>query len=125
MSNRASDILRQAADLFEERNAVYGDNYKMVGEVMKGLFPDGVILKTVNDWNRMHILLLDVVKTTRYTVNWETGHRPSIEDKTVYSAMLDMIDRDIADAKNSDPPFFTESNPEKETNWVKRRWFDK
>lgn len=94
--NRADNLLIKAAALFKERNAVYGDNYKMVGAVMAALFPNGLEVKTVDDWNRLHILLLGVVKDTRYTVNWATGHPDSIGDRTVYSAMLDMIDREIA-----------------------------
>lgn len=89
---KAHDILREAADLFQERNAVYGDNFKMVGEVMVGLFPNGVTLKTAHDHNRFHILMLLAVKLTRYTVNWEKGHQDSIRDATVYGAMLEMID---------------------------------
>ena len=88
----AHDILREAAKTFEERNAVYGSNYKMVGEVMVGLFPDGITLKTAHDHNRFQILMLMAVKLTRYTVNWEKGHHDSIRDNTVYSAMLEMID---------------------------------
>lgn len=90
---KAQDILRQCADLFEERNKVYGDNYKNVGVAMTGFFPDGVTLKTVDDFNRFHIFMLGVVKMTRYCNNWEKGgHADSIRDNTVYSAMLEHID---------------------------------
>lgn len=106
--NRADNLLIAAAELFKERNAVYGDNYKMVGQVMAALFPDGLTIKTANDWNRLHIFLLGVVKDTRYVINWETGHPDSVGDATVYKAMLDMIDREIAAAKLSDPPFFND-----------------
>lgn len=88
----AHEILREAADLFQERNAVYGNNYERVGEIMVGLFPNGLTLKTAHDHNRFHILMLMVVKLSRYTVNWEKGHQDSIRDNTVYSAMLEMID---------------------------------
>lgn len=100
--NSADNLLKKAAELFKERNAVYGDNYLMVGETMKGLFPYGVNLLTADDFNRFHILMLMVVKLTRYTNNWKEGHLDSISDNTVYSAMLEMIDRDIERQK---PPF--------------------
>lgn len=93
---RANEFLTAAADTFKERNAQYGDNWTMVGEVMKGLFPNGVTLNTTDDWNRMHILLLKLVKLTRYTVNWNKGgHADSIRDDTVYGAMLESIDEEI------------------------------
>jgi hypothetical protein len=89
----AADILEEAATTFRDRNAVYGDNFKHVGEVMMGLFPEGLKVETAHDWNRLHILLLCVVKQTRYTFNWSKGgHHDSIRDNTVYSAMLEMID---------------------------------
>lgn len=93
--NRADNLLIKAAELFKERNAVYGDNFRMVGAVMAALFPNGLTVKTVDDWNRLHIFLLGVVKDTRYVINWSTGHPDSVGDATVYKAMLDMIDREI------------------------------
>ena len=45
----AGSILVEMGETFRERNKVYGDNYKRVGEVMNALFPDGVELKTVED----------------------------------------------------------------------------
>lgn len=90
---RTDEILTEAAATFKARNAVYGDNYKRVGEVMVALFPNGVTLKTTHDWERMHIFLLGIVKQTRYCNNWEQGgHADSIRDNTVYSAMLESID---------------------------------
>ncbi|WP_211257020.1 hypothetical protein, partial [Xanthomonas pisi] len=38
----AADILDAMAATFRERNAVYGDNAVMVGQVMQVLFPNGV-----------------------------------------------------------------------------------
>lgn len=96
MSRTAADILREAALTYEERNKVYGDNYLRVGVVMAGFFPEGVILKTVEDFNRFHIFMLGVVKQTRYTVNWKDGHRDSTRDNTVYSAMLEAIDENCS-----------------------------
>jgi len=88
--------LKAAGETFIQRNAVYNDNYKRVGQVMRALFPEGVELKTSEDFERWHILELMVVKLTRYTNNWETtgGHPDSLEDLSVYSAMLMQIDVD-------------------------------
>lgn len=93
----AAEFLREGAKTFEDRNAVYGNNYLNVGKAFEGFFPEGVTIKTADDWNRMHILMLQIVKLSRYCNNFEKGgHADSIHDATVYSAMLESIDAEIA-----------------------------
>lgn len=90
-----SQLLGRLKQLYSERNAVYKDNYKMVGRIMAAMFPEGVTLKTVEDFNRWHIFELAIVKLSRYAVQYQTGgHADSIEDKIVYLAMLAGIDRE-------------------------------
>ena len=92
----AAEVLRDGAITFENRNAVYGNNFLNVGQAMTGLFPNGMIIKTEDDWNRLHIFLLAIVKMSRYANNWEVGgHEDSIHDAMVYDAMLAMIDNEI------------------------------
>lgn len=99
---KANEILREAALTYEERNKVYGDNYKVVGKVMAALFPSGILLKSADDHNRFHIFMLSIVKLTRYVQNWDKGgHQDSIRDNTVYSAMLEEIDAEIASFRES------------------------
>ena len=90
-----ADILEEAAQTFREKNAIYGNNWRLVGKVMRGLFPNGLEIQSAEDWERLHILLLMVVKMTRYAVNFKNGHADSIRDATVYGAMLEMIDEEI------------------------------
>lgn len=93
---RANEILQEAAETYAARNVEYKDNYYMVGQMMAALFPEGLHLQTADDWNRMHIFILGVVKQTRYATNWNKGgHRDSIRDLTVYCAMLEEIDTNI------------------------------
>jgi hypothetical protein len=92
----ADQFLEEGAATFKARHAVYGDNYRLVGKVMTGMFPDGVTLKTEDDWNRMHILLLGIVKDTRYCQNWSRGgHADSLLDGAVYRCMLLASDQEI------------------------------
>lgn len=84
------EILHAAADTYEERNKVYGDNYKNVGNVMAALFPGGTGLLEAADFNRFHLLELIVVKLTRF-VNAKLQHRDSIHDIAVYAAMLESL----------------------------------
>lgn len=90
---KPSEALRQSAETYEERNALYGDNYHRHGEVMKALFPNGVILHSVSDHNRFGILTQKVSKLTRYCHNFETGgHDDSLLDDVTYTAMLRELD---------------------------------
>jgi hypothetical protein len=89
-------LLREGAKTYEERNKVYGDNYKNVGNVMKAMFPDGIKLETAEDFTRWHLLELKIVKLTRYANNFLTGgHLDSIHDDGVYSFMLEAIDKEL------------------------------
>lgn len=75
---------------FSERNKVYGDNYKRVGAVMSALFPDGVSLKTADDYNAWHLFELMIVKLTRFA-NTNMTHKDSIHDAAVYAAMVESL----------------------------------
>lgn len=88
--------LHAAADLFAERNAVYGSNYEMVGDLMVTLFPKGITLKTREDHNRFHLFMLKIVKLSRYAINYEKGgHADSLEDDIVYTAMIAALDKAV------------------------------
>lgn len=96
----ADEFLSEGAETFKARNKIYGNNYLNVGNAMVGFFPDGVTLKTADDWNRMQIFLLGVVKQTRYCNSWPAGGHPdSSHDNTVYSSMLESIDEEIRNRK--------------------------
>ena len=81
------EILRTMAETYEQRNAVYGDNFKNVAPLMKALFPDGVPerLVTTSTW---HLFELVVVKLTRFA-NSNLKHTDSVHDIAVYSAMIE------------------------------------
>jgi len=89
---RADEILDKAAETYRERNAEYGENYRVFGRVMQALFPDGLTIKGEQEWVRFHLWLLSVVKLTRYVQNWEQGHDDSLLDDIVYKAMTLQLD---------------------------------
>jgi len=86
----ASLILKEMSVTFKERNKIYGDNYKIVGLVMSALFPDGVRLKTIDDYNTWHLFELMIVKLTRFA-NTNMTHKDSIHDAAVYAAMVESL----------------------------------
>jgi hypothetical protein len=81
------EILRSMADTYEERNAVYGDNFKNVAPFMNTLWPAGIppALVMKDTW---HLFELMVVKMTRFA-NSGLVHADSIHDIAVYSAMIE------------------------------------
>lgn len=88
-SSRVPEILRDMASTFEERNRVYGSNYKMVGPIMKVLFPDGVPPEVVHS-DQFHLFELKIVKLSRFAISGLT-HIDSIHDDAIYSAMIESI----------------------------------
>lgn len=105
----AAAILKEAAAIFEDRNAAYGENWRKVGPLMAQLFGK-ITLETAEDYNRFHILMLAVVKLTRYVQNWDKGgHEDSANDSAVYWAMLQSIDGEIARAPKE---------PEEDLDWL-------
>lgn len=90
---RVPEMLREAATTYEERNKLYGDNYKDFGIIMSSLFPTGICLGSVDDFNRFGVLVQIVSKLTRYTHNFGSGgHDDSLLDLAVYSQMLRELD---------------------------------
>lgn len=91
------ELLRAGAATYEGRNKVYGDNYKHFGEMMAALFPDGLVLKDVPDWNRFGVYVMLAAKLSRYAASFASGgHLDSAHDSMVYSAMLEELTREIA-----------------------------
>jgi len=93
--------LRLAAKIYEERNKLYGNDYKHFGEVMIGLFPNGLALKSVDDWARMGLLINIAAKLSRYARNFKQGgHKDSLDDLSVYAQMLAEVDDELAEGKS-------------------------
>ena len=88
-----ADCLESALNTFRARSKVYGNNYLQHGKVMRALFPAGVALSTLSDYNRFGIINMIVSKLTRYSQNWDKAHLDSIHDLGVYAFMLESLDR--------------------------------
>ncbi len=91
------EALRKAAEIYEERNKLYGDNYKNFGAVWLALFPDGISTTSshapLEDCNRLGVLVQIVSKLTRYCANFGAGgHVDSLDDMAVYAMMLQELD---------------------------------
>lgn len=86
------DMLRDAAKIYDERNKMYGDNYKRFGPALNGLM-NGAVLKTPDDFNRFGLLVQIFSKVSRYCNMFDKGgHDDSLDDIAVYVMMLKEID---------------------------------
>jgi len=85
----AADILESMAATYRERNAVYGDNFRMVGKLMAVLFPNGVPAEILHS-DQFHLFELKLVKLSRFAISG-LQHQDSIHDDGVYSAMIEQI----------------------------------
>lgn len=83
------DVLRNMATTFDERNKGYGSNYRMVGPIMRIMFPEGVPPDLLGT-DQFHLFELKVVKMTRFAISG-LRHADSIHDDGVYSAMIESI----------------------------------
>jgi hypothetical protein len=99
IEEKAKELLIDAANILGQRSAVYKGNFEKYGSVMQALFPEGFFVQTDKDHERFHILMLAVVKLTRYANNYKNGgHKDSLVDLINYAAMLAAIDEQEEDA---------------------------
>lgn len=95
------EMLREAASTYEERNKLYGDNYKRFGAIMKALFPEPLCVVNGHDWNRLGVFVQIVSKVSRYAENFDRGgHDDSLLDMAVYGTMLRELDAPIVLGKS-------------------------
>jgi hypothetical protein len=100
---KTPEILIEAAETFRQRNAVYGDNYKMVGPIMAEFFPHGVPYHLLRN-DAFHLFELIIVKLSRLAISNLT-HQDSARDAAVYAAMIESIINESKDDRDDDIPF--------------------
>lgn len=84
-----ADNLRKCADVFEKKNKEYGNVFHRLGDVFVALFPEGVELKSADDFGRFGLTLEIVTKLQRYCHNFSKGgHDDSLVDMSVYCQMI-------------------------------------
>lgn len=87
------ETLEEASAIFKQRNRLYGSGYKQSGKILKAFFPDGLSLKTEEDFTRASNLLIIIGKLSRYCINYSTGgHEDSAIDSIVYWAIQIELD---------------------------------
>lgn len=80
-------LLEQMRRTHQDRGATYKENYIALGKAMVALFPNGLTLKTEEDFIRYDFLNWMMSKVTRFAQT-DLRHVDSIFDASVYGAML-------------------------------------
>ena len=62
---RADERLVALADLFKQRNALYGSNYLEFGKVMMAIFPKGLVLENFRTGFARPSSILEMLKNKR------------------------------------------------------------
>lgn len=89
----AEAFLQRMLDTRRERGASYGTHYRNVGRVLAELFPEGLDLRTAEDFGRMHHVVYMLDKLHRYCRNFRSGgHQDSLLDLAVYAALCLDVD---------------------------------
>jgi|TARA_R100000479_G_C6392238_1_gene205654 hypothetical protein len=89
--------INKALKTFKTKNKGYKTSFVQYGDVMKVLFPDGLSLKTEEDFVRMGLLNMIVSKIIRYANSWENKYHTadSLHDLGVYSFMAQTVEEQI------------------------------
>lgn len=83
------EVLRGMADTFSQRHTTYGDSYLTFGEVAAALWPRGLAVSSVAEFNRLGVLTQIIGKLVRYTGAGQ--HKDSAHDMAVYAAILESL----------------------------------
>lgn len=96
-TDRVIEILQESIKIRESRQIyhepIFGGAYKQQGHVLKTLFPEYINLSNHSDLSRFTIISTITSKLIRYCNNFENGgHEDSLNDISVYCAMLRELD---------------------------------
>lgn len=86
-----AQAMEESAETYEERQAQYGDSYKMVGQIMAILFPGNICPNGERGHIRLHLVGWIVGKLCRYAVSIRScgkASEDSLKDLAVYAMML-------------------------------------
>jgi len=83
------EILAKATETYSDRTLKYKNTWRPVADITKILYPNGITLKTSDDYAKFHILQWVIGKLVRYVQG--NDDPDSIHDCGVYSFILEHI----------------------------------
>lgn len=96
------DKLQQALETAKERGETYRhDGHELTGAALAILIPEGITLKTAEDYTRFQLFINVAIKFSRYCVNYNKGgHKDSIHDLGIYAFNLEDYDDKLKEKQN-------------------------
>jgi hypothetical protein len=83
------DRFNELAQIHEDRANLYGDDYLRAGTSLAAIFPQGVVLRTAEDFNRLALFIRVHDKLLRYANCFDDGgHQDSLDDISIYAQLL-------------------------------------
>ena len=87
------DQIKALADIHQDRQETYGQDYLRIGPSLLGMFPDGVELRSEQDMTRFALFCQAHGKLLRYAARFtQGGHGDSLDDLSIYSQLLKHVD---------------------------------
>lgn len=80
-------VLEEMRATFGERNEKYSENWRAMGPVMSAIFPDGITLRTNDDFIKFALFEWAIGKLVRFGRTGMT-HKDGVLDAAVYCAIL-------------------------------------
>lgn len=100
MTKSVPQALSDLGKLYNDRNNLYKSNYLNFGKTLAALLPDGITLKTPEEFNRFALFMQLLHKQSRYAHSiLKGGHPDSLDDLAVYAQMLQEFDGLTRDEK--------------------------
>lgn len=89
------ELLQSAAKTFEERDKTYGSAYKRQGKILTAYFPDGITLKTEDEFCKFALFSMILGKANRWSTAFSNDNQQqdSLHDLAVYAVMLQEIEQ--------------------------------
>lgn len=92
-SMKVEDYIKEIERIRADRKAKYGDNWKAIGDIMIGFFPNGLQLKTAQDFGRLHLFYHMIGKLSRYAAaSPKAGDPDSLTDLSLYALLTRAFD---------------------------------
>jgi hypothetical protein len=112
MKLRADLVLEEMANTFRQKNIKYGDNWEKVGHMFVTLFPEGIMLRTFDDFVKFHFISWIIGKFSRWASDGKfDGSDDSLHDAGVYIAMFqafsEMVEKDDNGNKDRREPILS------------------
>ena len=96
------ESFKRSMDTIMEREGQYGAGPLTVGGALASIFPEGVTLRTPEDFARFFYLTMVQMKLSRYANAFHEGSPDSSHDGANYFKLLELFDEFLREVENDE-----------------------